>query len=110
MFWFWVCILDFGFFLHMFLLVIDLVGGLYLFWYKVMFFWVFFGRYCLSFGVYLCWFGGVYLLFYYCFFDAFFFYCFFGVFCFVLFHNNFCIFYFYLVLAHLLQICIFLLY
>ena len=81
----------------MFLLVAGLVGGLYVLWYWVFFFFLgVFGRFCLGFGVCLCWLGGVYLLFFY------FFGSFFVVFVyFVVFHNNFCIFYLYLVLSHL---------
>ena len=81
-------------------------SGVYIFYgIGLCFFWVFFGRFCLGFGVYLCWLGGVYLLFYYYFFDAFFV----AVFYFVFLHNNFCILYLYLVLTHLFEIHIFLL-
>ena len=91
----------------MFLLVVDLVGGLYVLWYWVMFFWVFFSRFCLGFGVCLCWLGGVYvfllfLKFFGPFFVVFDYY-------FVVLHNIFCIFYLYLVLSHLFEIHIFLL-
>ena len=70
-----------------------------------MFFWVVFGRFCLGFGVCLCWLGGVYVLLFFYFFGTFF-----VVFdYFVVLHNNFCIFYLYLMLSHLFVIHIFLL-
>ena len=54
------------------------------------FFWMVFGRFCLGFGVCLCWLGGVYMLLYFYFFGTFF-----VVFdYFVVLHNNFCIFLF----------------
>ena len=81
----------------MFLLVVGLAGGLYILWYWVIFFWVVFGRFCLGFGVCLCWLGGVCISFLSCFEY------------FVVLHNIFCNFYLYLVLSHFFEIHIFLL-
>ena len=65
------------------------------------FFWMVFGRFCLGFGVCLCWLGGVCVFFFGVFFFVFDY--------FVVLYNNFCVFNLYLVLSHLFEIHIFLL-